>query len=184
MKIDRLVLGAYQTNCYILRSSNTVKDCLIVDTGLEAGELVEFLKRHKLNPVALVLTHGHVDHIAGMVELRKNFPNVKVYIHKLDAEMLTKAESNISTFTGMPFSTEPADFLIEEGSVIEQAAFEISSGGIKFEHDRRVMAETRIITLFGAGLHRVPSLGLHASWHTGTMGVRSGYSINRACPCI
>ena len=125
MKIDRLVLGAYQTNCYILRSSNTVKDCLIVDTGLEAGELVEFLKRHKLNPVALVLTHGHVDHIAGMVELRKNFPNVKVYIHKLDAEMLTKAESNISTFTGMPFSTEPADFLIEEGSVIEQAALKL-----------------------------------------------------------
>jgi glyoxylase-like metal-dependent hydrolase (beta-lactamase superfamily II) len=125
MKIDCLVLGAYQTNCYILRSSDTAKDCLIVDAGLEAGELVEFLQRHKLNPAALVLTHGHVDHIAGLVELRKNFPDVKVYIHKLDAEMLTEAERNISTLTGLAFSTEPADFLIEEASLIEQAGLKM-----------------------------------------------------------
>ncbi len=51
MKIDLLILGAYQTNCYILRESEGAKDCLIIDTGLEAGELIDFLKRDKLNPV-------------------------------------------------------------------------------------------------------------------------------------
>ena len=56
MEIDCLILGAYQTNCYILRDSETAKDCLIVDAGLQAGELIDFLQEHKLNPVAVVLS--------------------------------------------------------------------------------------------------------------------------------
>jgi hydroxyacylglutathione hydrolase len=121
MKIDRLILGAYQTNCYILRESKTAKDCLIIDTGLEAGELVDFLQRHNLNPVAAVLTHGHVDHVTGLVELRGRFPHTKVYIHKLDAGMLTGEKDNLSALAGVLSRPEAADFLLEEGDVIEQA---------------------------------------------------------------
>ncbi|GAH77756.1 unnamed protein product, partial [marine sediment metagenome] len=65
MKIDRLILGAFETNCYILRNSEKVKDCVVIDTGLEAGKLIDFLGEHKLNPLVAVLTHGHIDHIAG-----------------------------------------------------------------------------------------------------------------------
>jgi glyoxylase-like metal-dependent hydrolase (beta-lactamase superfamily II) len=125
MEIDRFVLGAYQTNCYVLRNSTTARDCLIVDTGLEAGELVDFLRKQKLNPVAVVLTHGHVDHISGLVELREEYPDVKVYIHKLDAGMLTGAAGNISALMGQPFSTAPADFVCEEGDVIESAGIKL-----------------------------------------------------------
>ena len=125
MKIDLFVLGAYQTNCYIVRNSVAAGDCLIVDTGLEAGELVDFLRKHKLNPVVVVLTHGHVDHISGLLELREKYPDVKVYIHKLDAEMLTGASSNISALMGQPFSTAPADFACEQGDVIESAGIKL-----------------------------------------------------------
>jgi hydroxyacylglutathione hydrolase len=121
MKIDRLVLGAYQTNCYILRAGEAAKDCLIIDTGLEAGELIDFLEVHKLNPVAVVLTHGHIDHIIGLAALRSRFPDIKVYIHKLDAEMLTGEKNNLSAMAGISFSSKPADFSLEEGNVIEQA---------------------------------------------------------------
>lgn len=121
MKIDRLILGAYQTNCYILCAGETAKDCLIIDTGLEAGELVDFLQRHELNPVAVVLTHGHADHITGVAPLRENYPDIKVYIHKLDAKMLTETDSNMFAFVRHPFRNSPADFLIEEPNVIEEA---------------------------------------------------------------
>jgi len=125
MKIDTLVLGAYETNCYILRGSETAKDCLIVDVGLEPGRLIDFSRQNKLNPVAVVLTHGHIDHIAGVATLRTEFPAIKVYIHKLDAGMLTEAQSNLSAMTGAAFSTKPADMFIEDKSVIEQAGIKL-----------------------------------------------------------
>ncbi|HEW79912.1 MAG TPA: MBL fold metallo-hydrolase [Phycisphaerales bacterium] len=121
MKIDCLVLGAYQTNSYILRESTAAKDCLIVDTGLQAGELIDFLKRHKLNPTAVVLTHGHADHITGIPALRENYSDIKVYIHKLDAGMLTNQQHNLSALAGVQFSTDPADLTLDDGDIIEQA---------------------------------------------------------------
>ncbi len=121
MKIEHLILGAYQTNCYILRSNESAKDCLIIDTGLEADELIDFLQQQNLNPVAVVLTHGHIDHIIGLVALRSRFPEMKVYIHSLDAGMLTGEKDNLSFLAGVQFSSEPTDFTLEEGDVIELA---------------------------------------------------------------
>ncbi len=125
MKIDRLILGAYETNCYILRESATAKDCLIVDAGLGADRLINFLKEHKLNPAAVVLTHGHIDHIAGVAALRAEFADIKVYIHKVDAKMLTEAEHNLSALAGVPFSAGPADLFIEAGDIIEQVSIKL-----------------------------------------------------------
>ena len=125
MKIDRLVLGAYETNCYVARVNEAAKNCLIIDAGLEADKLIDFLKTYELNPVALVLTHGHIDHIAGVAELRRNFHDIKVYIHKLDAVMLTEAKSNLSAMMGIAFATEPADFILEQQSTVEQAGLKL-----------------------------------------------------------
>lgn len=125
MKIDTFMLGAYETNCYILRESETAKDCLIIDVGLEPGRFIDFFRSEKLNPVAIVLTHGHIDHIAGVTVLRTEFPDIKVYVHKLDADMLTEAHRNLSAMLGAAFSTEPADLIIEEKSVIEDAGIKL-----------------------------------------------------------
>jgi hydroxyacylglutathione hydrolase len=121
MKIDCFVVGEYATNCYILRKNEAAKDCLIVDAGLEAGELVDFLHGHKLTPAAAILTHGHIDHINGLLELRQGYPSIKVYIHKLDAEMLTGDRGNLSMLLGKQFTTDPADFLVKDGEVINEA---------------------------------------------------------------
>ena len=161
MKIDRLILGAFETNCYILRESEAAKDCLIVDTGLEAGQLIGFLQQHKLNPVAVVLTHGHADHIAGVAALRERFPDVKVYIHKLDAKLLADTKSNLSILTGRPFSTEPADFSLEQDDVIEQAGIKLqvlhtpghTAGGICLYSEKEGIVFTND-TLFAASIGR------------------------------
>ncbi|MHC4790403.1 MAG: MBL fold metallo-hydrolase [Planctomycetota bacterium] len=138
MKIDHLILGAYQTNCYIVRKSGTAKDCLIIDTGLEAGGLVRFLGDKKLNPQAVVFTHGHADHITGLAALRKSYPDIKVYIHKLDAELLKDPINNLSLLTGKMVDIYSADVLLEDGDIIEQAGIKLTvlytpghtSGGI------------------------------------------------------
>jgi hydroxyacylglutathione hydrolase len=125
MRIDSLILGAFETNSYVLRDSDTSKDCLVIDTGLDAGGLIDFLRDNELNPVAIVLTHGHVDHIGGLAALRSEFPDIKVYIHNLDAEMLTDPGANLSGMTGVPFSTEPEDFSLDEQDVVAQAGVEL-----------------------------------------------------------
>jgi len=87
--------------------------------------------QHNLYPVAVILTHGHPDHTAGVATLRESFPDIKVYIHKLDAEMLT------SSLVPPPSSIVPI-LLLEEEIVIEQAGIKLqvlhtpghTSGGI------------------------------------------------------
>jgi glyoxylase-like metal-dependent hydrolase (beta-lactamase superfamily II) len=134
MKIDRLVLGEFETNCYILRSDEPrcIGECLIIDTGLDVRELLTFLERNKLTPKALVITHGHIDHIAGVEKLRAVYSDIAVYIHKLDAETLTDSMSNLSFMldsadsqADRSFSTEKADYLVDEPDVIEAAGIKL-----------------------------------------------------------
>ncbi len=121
MKIDRLILGDFQSNSYVLRRDETTTDCLIIDTGLEASELMDFLAEHELAPAAVILTHGHIDHIVGLVSVREAFPEVKVYIHRLDAEMLANPNANLSVLAGTAFSTAPANILLEDGDTVTEA---------------------------------------------------------------
>ena len=125
MKIDHVVLGAYETNSYILRAGQASKDCLIIDTGLEAGPLVGFLQENKLNPVAVVLTHGHADHIVGVGALRANWPGIKICIHGLDEKMLTDSVENLGALAGCDFSTGQAERIIEDGDEIEYAGVKL-----------------------------------------------------------
>jgi glyoxylase-like metal-dependent hydrolase (beta-lactamase superfamily II) len=121
MQVDRLILGDFQTNSYVARRDDSAADCLVVDTGLDTDEPVDFLAGHGLHPTAVVLTHGHADHIVGLEALRERFDGLKVYIHRLDADLLTDPETNLSVLAGARFSTAPADVLLDDGDVIEEA---------------------------------------------------------------
>ena len=121
MKIDRFILGEFQTNAYVVRADESAKDCVVIDAGLDATELVEFLVKNELRPTALVLTHGHADHIVGLESLHRNFANIKVYIHQLDAPLLADPRANLSAFAGGAFTTDPADVLLDDGDAIDEA---------------------------------------------------------------
>jgi len=125
MKIERIIVGAYETNCYIIRRSSETAACLIIDPGIEAEPSVRFLEKQGLNPIAVVLTHGHIDHIGGLETLRAKYPDIKVYIHKLDSDMLTGQKSNLSELIGPAFTTKPADILLEEYDSIKEAGVEL-----------------------------------------------------------
>lgn len=121
MHINKIILGAYETNSYVLRSSAADKDVLIIDTGLTPLPLINFLKQNELNPVAVVLTHGHADHIAGVTPLRQNFSDIKIAIHADDAPMLTSGGKNLSHLAGTNIETDPADLIIETEEPLELA---------------------------------------------------------------
>ncbi len=125
MKVDRLILGEFQTNSYVVRKDESAVDCLIIDAGLDASDLVAFLRQHRLNPVAVVLTHGHIDHIAGLAALRQESPRIKVYVHRLDASLLSEPRANLSLMAGVAFTTEPPDVQLEDGDLIEEAGIQL-----------------------------------------------------------
>ncbi len=124
MLIEQLTVGSFETNCYVLRSSESQKDCVLIDAGLEAESLIEYLNDNSLNPVAVVLTHGHIDHIAGLELLRQKYDGFKIYIHKLDEQMLEGID-NLSDLAGKNIQQLKPDKLLEDRQVIKIAGIKL-----------------------------------------------------------
>lgn len=124
MQIERIILGPYQTNAYIARNDDST-DCLIVDTGLESQPLINILQEQKLNPKGLLLTHGHIDHIEGVGLIKENYPEIKVYIHADDADMLVDPMKNLSAMFGQNFTTSPADIIVKDNEELEISSIKL-----------------------------------------------------------
>jgi hydroxyacylglutathione hydrolase len=128
MIVEQLIVGPFETNCYVLRKSavsasggpKADKDCVIIDAGIEPAPLIGYLQKEQLNPVAVILTHGHIDHTAGLDNLLTNWPHIKIYIHSLDEPMLA-GKQTIAELVGMPAGKIKADCLLEDGQIIELA---------------------------------------------------------------
>ncbi len=72
------------TNCYILADEKT-KAAAIIDPGDDVPEIMEMVKKDKLDVRAIFLTHGHYDHVGGVAALRKKYKDIPVYLHPEDA---------------------------------------------------------------------------------------------------
>ena len=83
MEINVLPLGQLGTNCYIFHQKGNSK-CGVVDPGSQGEQLAQWLKNRSLEPEAILLTHGHFDHILGIPGLRAVWPNLPIYCHPAD----------------------------------------------------------------------------------------------------
>ena len=98
LKVEQYVVGPVQTNCYFAINDDT-KEVLIIDPGASAKQLAEKVKEQGLKPVAILLTHGHFDHIMGIDGFLSEF-DVPVYVHEEDADAMEDPVLNqSSTYT-------------------------------------------------------------------------------------
>lgn len=77
-------VGSYCVNCIVLWQD---ADCLIVDPGQDADDILAFVGERGLTPKALLLTHGHFDHIGGIPGILAKFPSLPAYAHPSDFPM-------------------------------------------------------------------------------------------------
>lgn len=125
--------GSFGTNCYVVASSER-SECVVVDPGQDAVQGVEdLLREHHLKPVAVLLTHGHIDHMWSVVPVC-GAHDVPAYVHPDDRALLSDPTRGLSLaigqslFGGMTF-TEPDD-------VIElPTAGPLELAGLRFQVD-------------------------------------------------
>ncbi|MEM1071336.1 MAG: MBL fold metallo-hydrolase [Planctomycetota bacterium] len=108
-------LGDYQTNCYTIRSGEHI---WIVDAGDRPGPLIDLVLEQEIRPDAVILTHAHPDHIAGLPSIRRAFPGVPVLIHEAERAWLSDPALNLSAFMGNPISLDPPDRLLTDGETL------------------------------------------------------------------
>lgn len=83
MEISVLQLGQIGTNCYIFRKEGGYQ-CGVVDPGDQGEQVARWLVEKGLEAKAVLLTHGHFDHILGIPGLREEWPGLPVYCHPAD----------------------------------------------------------------------------------------------------
>jgi len=105
--------GSFATNCYVV-APGPGQECVVIDPGQDAVRGVEdLLREHRLRPVAVLLTHGHIDHIWSVVPVC-GAHGVPAYIHPADRDLLSDPARGLSLavgqqlFGGLTF-TEPDD---------------------------------------------------------------------------
>lgn len=115
--IKTFVLGPFETNCYVV-TAGEARDCWIVDASFDPQDLIGHVKREGLVPRAVLLTHSHVDHIAGLRHVRQAFPGLPVLLHASEREWLSDPELNLSAFMGQPVSEAAPDADLADGQVL------------------------------------------------------------------
>ena len=86
MIVKTFVLSPFQQNTRVVVCEKTRK-AICIDPGDESTEMVEFINHFAHELQAITLTHAHLDHIGGVTDLHKHFPNAEIILHKDDEDL-------------------------------------------------------------------------------------------------
>lgn len=110
MTVEKLAVGAVITNCYIVFDEGT-KDALVIDPGAAAGRIAEKIREKDLHLRAILLTHGHFDHILAADELRREF-SVQLFCSEEERALCADPVLNVGQEFGCACAVYPdATFL-------------------------------------------------------------------------
>lgn len=117
MKVKTIITGELQTNTYLIIDEKN-KKALIVDPGGDLEMIIEELSHEDLSLEAILITHGHFDHIGVAESLKEHF-NVSIYAHKEEAEIMKDPRKNLSSYFYGTRITAHADQLIKEDDILD-----------------------------------------------------------------
>ncbi|GII80845.1 hydrolase [Sphaerisporangium rufum] len=131
MLIDGFPAGSFQANCYVVAPA-AGEECVVIDPGQDAEPgLGELLREHRLKPVAVLLTHGHLDHVWSVAPVC-GARDIPAFIHPEDRELLSDPAKGLSLmagqqlFGGLTF-TEPDDVReLSDGAVLDIAGMALT----------------------------------------------------------
>ncbi|HPW17309.1 MAG TPA: MBL fold metallo-hydrolase [Candidatus Aminicenantes bacterium] len=116
MKHELVVVGALETNCYLVYCEET-RDCAVIDPGADPEKIVSAIAGLELRPVAVLNTHGHVDHIGANADIVGKY-GVPLALHAADAGLLRVSDFiELSLLLGAKDSPPPARLLAEGDEV-------------------------------------------------------------------
>jgi hydroxyacylglutathione hydrolase len=126
ISVTTLTVGPIQACCYIVTAASQgtgkgtkgANQAFLIDPGGDGPEIVSLLKKRNLDPLYLINTHGHIDHIGANQDIKKFYPDTTICIHQDDARMLTSASANLSPELGYQFTSPAADKLLKENDVL------------------------------------------------------------------
>jgi hydroxyacylglutathione hydrolase len=171
--VDRYALGPLQTNCYVVRASREATEAAVIDPGGDASDLRLELARSGATCSAILITHGHFDHVGGVADLAEG-TSAPVYMPEGERDRLERYAEFAPV--GMPGRSYVPDHLLEGGETIDVAGLSLecvaipghSPAHVSFYTDGALFSGD---LLFAGSVGRVDLPG--ADWETLVASVRT-----------
>lgn len=124
MEVETLTDLSFGSNSYVVFNEDS-DEAILIDAGVSASTILSKLKEKDLKLAAILLTHGHPDHLSGVAEVAEE-TGVKVYLHPLDAKMVEVLPPVFLAMMGIDELKKPEEFLsLEDGQDLELGGLKI-----------------------------------------------------------
>jgi len=157
MKVEKLVVGEMQANCYLAWDEQS-KEAVVIDPGGDADTIFDAISRNSLKVIHIIDTHAHVDHV-GANDLIRQKTEASLFIHSADVSLLQDLELNLSQVLGREKNFLPPTGVLEDKDKLKLKGFDLevlhtpghTPGSVCLYGDGRLFSGD---TLFAGGVGR------------------------------
>lgn len=113
IRVEDMVVGPVSTNCYFL-INESLREAVIIDPGDDPAKIQAYLSENELKPTAILLTHGHFDHMMAAEALKESY-GILIYACEKEKRVLNSSSLNLSDAFIRSSYTMDADVYCKEG---------------------------------------------------------------------